>query len=201
MLQKYNGLEIAAGNIFSRAAKGGFWVFLLRIIQLFFQTIKLIIFARLLNPYDFGLMGIALLTMTILETFSTTGFQTALIQKKEDMKSYLDIAWTVLVLRGFILFVLLYLIAPYAAIFFKVPQAKLIIQVIGISIIFKALTNIGVIYFRKDLQFNKEFFYQLSGTLTEFIVAVSTALMLRNVWALVFGLLAGKNYKFDGLKK
>jgi len=196
MSQEINGLKSAEGNLFDRAVKGGFWVFLLRIAQLIFQIIKLIIVARILNPSDFGLMGIALLTMAVLETFSKTGFQAALIQKREDIKIYLDSAWTVLVLRGFILFAFLYLIAPYAAIFFKVPQAKLIIQIVGVSILFQAFTNIGIIYFRKELEFNKEFFYQISGTLADFITTISVALMLRNVWALVFGFLAGNFVRF-----
>lgn len=179
-------------SLSSRAVKGGFWVFSLRIIQLIFQIIKLIILARILNPYDFGLMGIALLTIAVLETFSQTGFQSALIQKKKDIKSYLDVAWTILALRGFILFAILYLIAPSIAVFFRVPEARLIIQIIGISVLFQALTNIGVIYFQKELEFSKEFFYQGSGTLADFIVAVSAAIILKNVWALVFGLLVGK---------
>jgi O-antigen/teichoic acid export membrane protein len=136
-------------------------------------------------------MGIALLTMATLETFSQTGFQQALIQKKENIKSYLDSVWTVLILRGFILFAILYLIAPCAALFFDVPEAKQIIRVIGFSVLLQAFTNIGVIYFQKELEFNKQFLYQLSGTLADFIVAVSAVLILRNVWALVFGLLAG----------
>ncbi|MHC4122831.1 MAG: lipopolysaccharide biosynthesis protein [Planctomycetota bacterium] len=185
-----NDLRGPDNNLLNRTAKGGLWVFSLRTGQRILQIIKLVILARLLNPADFGLMGIALLTIAVLETFSQTGFQNALIQKKCAIKSYLDTAWTVSILRGFILFAILYLIAPYTAIFFKVPEARLIIQVIGFSVLFKALTNIGVIYFQKELEFNKQFVYQLSGTLADFIIAVPIALILRNVWALVFGLLA-----------
>ena len=174
-----------------KVVKGGFWVFFLRIVNRGFSLIKLIILARILAPADFGLIGIALLTMSTLETFSQTGFQAALIQKKEDIKPYLDSAWTVLILRGFILFIILYFIAPYAAIFFNAPEAKLIIRAIGFLVLFQAFTNIGVTYFKKELEFNKEFIYQLSGTLADFIVAVSAVLILKNVWALVFGLLAG----------
>ena len=134
--------------------------------------------------------------MATLETFSQTGFQAALIQKKEDIKSHLDAAWTVLILRGFILFTILYLIAPYAATFFNVPEAKPIIQVIGFAILLQAFTNIGVIYFQKELEFNKEFIYQFAGILADFIVAVSAVLILKNVWALVFGLLAGNTARF-----
>ena len=142
-------------------------------------------------PEDFGLMGIAFLSMSALETFSQTGFHQALIQKKEDIQEYLDTAWTVLIIRGVVLFAILYLIAPFVASFFNVPQASLIIRVIGFSVLFQAFTNIGIIYLQKELEFNKEFMYQFVGTLADFIVAISAVLILRSVWALVFGLIAG----------
>ncbi|TFG44262.1 MAG: lipopolysaccharide biosynthesis protein [Bacteroidia bacterium] len=179
-------------NLSQRAVKSGVWVFLLRVVQQLFSLARLVILARILAPHDFGLMGIALLSMATLETFSQTGFQQALIQKKHDIKPYLDSAWTFLIMRGIILFAILYLIAPYAATFFDAPEAKPIIQVIGLSVIFQAFTNIGVIHFQKELEFNKQFVYQLSGTLIDFVVAIVAVLILGNVWALVFGLLAGK---------
>jgi len=186
-----NNLAKPGKSLSQRVVRGGFWVFSLRIVNRGFSLIRLIILARVLAPHDFGLMGIALLTMSTLETFSQTGFQQALIQKKKDIKSYLDSTWTVLILRGFVLFVILYFIAPYAAVFFNTPEAKPIIRVIGFSILFQAFTNIGITYFKKELEFNKEFIYQFAGTLADFIVAVSAVLILRNVWALVLGLLAG----------
>lgn len=180
------------GQILSqRVVKGGFWVFSLRITQQVFNLVRLIILARILAPSDFGLMGIALLTMATLETFSQTGFQQALIQKKDNVESYLNSVWTVLILRSVILFIILFFIAPYASIFFKTPQARSIIQVIGLALLLRGFTNIGVIYFQKELELNRQFIYRLSGTLADFIVAVSAAFILRSVWALVFGLLAG----------
>ena len=44
------------------------------------------------NSADFGLMGIALLAMSALQTFTQTSFQAALIQKKGDIRDYLDTA-------------------------------------------------------------------------------------------------------------
>ena len=174
-----------------RVVKSGFWAFALRAVNRAFSFVRLIILARVLAPEDFGLMGIALLTMATLDTFSQTGFQAALIQKKDDIKSYLDAAWTVLILRGSILFAILYIIAPFAAHFFNAKEAEVIIRVIGLSFLIQAFTNIGVIYFEKELEFNKFFIYSFFGTLSDFVVAVSAALILKNVWALVFGSLAG----------
>jgi len=174
-----------------KVIKSSFWAFALRAVNRAFSFVRLIILARVLAPDDFGLMGIALLTMATLDTFSQTGFQAALIQKKDDIKSYLDAAWTVLILRGSILFAILYIIAPFAAHFFNAQEAEVIIRVIGLSFLIQAFTNIGVIYFEKELEFNKFFIYSFVGTLSDFVVAVSAALILKNVWALVFGSLAG----------
>lgn len=172
------------------AAIGSFWVFFLRAIQQVLSLTRLVVLARVLSPNDFGLMGIALLVMATLETFSQTGFQQALIQKKDDIKFYLDSAWTLSTFRGLIIFVILYLVAPYAATFFETPEATPIIKVIGVSIVFQAFSNIGVIYFQKELQFNKQFIYKLSGTMTDFVVSITAVFILGNVWAIVYGMLA-----------
>lgn len=164
--------------------------------------IRLIILARILAPNDFGLMGIAMLTMIALETFSQSGFQQALIQKKEKTEEYLDVAWTFMALRNILLFVILLFTAPYIATFFNAPTATPIIRVIGISLLFGGpmgiggFANIGVVYFQKELEFNKLFIYRLSGILADFVVAVSSAIILKSVWALVFGLLAGSVVRF-----
>lgn len=183
--------KIAEEPLLRRVVRGGLWVFLLQIVKQLFNIGKLIIIARILAPHDFGLMGIALLAMAMLETFSQTGFQAALIQKKEGIDAYLDSAWTILILRGLILFAILYFIAPYVAIFFKTPEAKSMIQIIGFAILLRAFTNIGTIYFQKELEFKKQFIYQFSGVLTDFMVTVSAVFILKSVWALVLGVLAG----------
>jgi len=174
-----------------RVVHAGFWAFALRITDRLFGLARTIVLARVLSPNDFGLFGIALLGLSALNTFSQTGFQAALVQKKGDIKPYLDTAWTVQVIRGFVLAGILFGIAPYVASFFGEPTAVLLLRVLGLSAIFQGLTNIGVVYFQKELEFHKRFIYMFSGTLADLGVAIPAALILRNAWALVFGLLAG----------
>lgn len=178
-------------SLAQRVAKGGMWVFALRGVEKILGFIRLVILARLLAPNDFGLFGIALLAMSTLDTFSQTGFQAALVQKKEGITQYLDTVWTASIIRGSILFVIILLSAPYVALFFNTPKASLIIQVIGVSMFLGGFTNIGIIYFQKELEFNRQFAYRLSTTVVEFVVVVSAALIFKNVWALVFGMFAG----------
>lgn len=179
-----------------RVFSGGFWIFGLKGAQSTLNVIRLLVLARILAPNDFGLMGIALLTVAALEVFSQTGFQPALIQKKEGIRPYLNAAWTLLAIRAAALFAILLIAAPYAASFFKSPEAERVIQVMGVSILFAGFSNIGVVFFKKELQFKKDSTYQIAGTLADFAVAITSVVILQNVWALVFGHIAGNATRF-----
>jgi len=173
-----------------KVVRGGLWVFGLRITNRGLGFIRTIILARLLAPSDFGLLGIAMLAIATLETFSQTGFQSALIQKRDNVESYLDTAWTVSAIRGILLFLILFFSAPLVATFFNSPQATLVIKVIAVSTFLSGFRNIGILFFQKELEFNKQFYYEFSATLVDLTVAISLAFILRNVWALVWGGLA-----------
>jgi O-antigen/teichoic acid export membrane protein len=181
-----------------RVVKGGFWVFALHISQQILAAGRLLILVQLLAPGDFGLLGIALLIMAVLENFTQTGFSAALVQKKGNIKSYLNTAWTIGLIRAVILFGILYFIAPCVVRFFDQPdkpidisQAVDIIRIMGISFLIGAFSNATIVYFSKELEFHKQFVMQMSGTVVDILVAVPIALICKSVWALVLGSLAG----------
>lgn len=187
----YAGLMDNRQNLTQLVIKGGAYIFLLKLLERLFTFARLIILARLLAPKDFGLMGIALLTLNTVDTLSQTGFQQALIQKKNNIAEYLNPAWTLLLIRGVFLAIIIFFVAPVAATFFKAPDSTLLIQIIAIVFISQGLMNIGVVFFQKELEFNKQFILQLSGVIVDFVVAVTVAIITRSVWALALGLIAG----------
>lgn len=174
-----------------KVAKGSFWVFLIKVGKQLLSLARNIVLARILAPHDFGLFGIALLTLSTLEHFTSTGFKQALVQKKERTEDYLDTAWTVEVLRSTVLFLILFLSAGLIAGFFQSPEAKPLIQVLSLAVLLKGFVNIGVIYFQKELKFHKTFIFDLFPSLFDLIVTIGALLILRNVWALVIGSLVG----------
>lgn len=174
-----------------RAAYSGFWVFALSICNRLLGFIRMIVLARMLSPDDFGLMGFTLLAVAILESFSKTGIQSALIQKRESINDYLDTAWTLQALRGILLFIILFITAPYVGTFFNNPLAVDVTRIAAFAFLFENLTNIKVVFFTKELEFNKQFIYRISGTVADLGTAVLMAVLTKSVWALVYGLLAG----------
>jgi len=192
----YERLRYPGKSLSSRVVHGGFWVFFLKIVNRGFGLFRTIVLARLLSPNDFGLFGIAMLAISGLQSLSQTGFNSAIIHKKGGTKSYLDPAWTVQVVRGLILAIVLITSAPLVGSFFREPRAILIIRVLGASVLLGSVKNIGIVYFRKELKFHKQFLYRLTGTIADVAVAIPAAIILRSVWALVFGVLSGNLARF-----
>lgn len=190
-LTKAKNLFIPAGSLSRRIAKGSMWLFAFRVLDQIFRTVRIIILARLLSPQDFGLFGISMIAMSLLEAFSQTGFNQALVQKKEDISSYLNTAWVVQIVRGVVLSLILFFIAPSVAMFFKTPEAENIIKVVSFVVFLQGFSNIAIVYLSKELEFHKYFIYQFLGTIFDFIVSLVIAFMLKSVWALIFGFLAG----------
>lgn len=173
-----------------RIARSALWVFLLRLANRAMALLQNIVLARLLSPYDFGLMGIAFVTLAAVEGFTQLGLRYSLIHKKGDTIEYHDALWTVRLLRGLALTGALFLIAPQVARFFNEPQAKSIIQVLAFAIIINCLISPATVELYKKFTFQKMFLYEISGMFVGLIVSVWVAIIYRSVWALVAGTLS-----------
>jgi O-antigen/teichoic acid export membrane protein len=180
-----------ASRLSHRFVSSAFWALTLQISDRLVSLIRVVVLARLLVPESFGLLGVAVLFMAVIDAFSWPGYTQALIYKKGDITTYLNTTWTILFLRGVGIGLIMFLGAGYAANFLGAPEAKPVIQALAINPILNGLFNPGVIYFEKDLQFYKVFIYKISQSITGVIVPIILALLWRNVWALVIGMIAG----------
>lgn len=181
----------SAPPLTDKVVRGSFWILSLRISNKLLGIIRIAILSRLLLPEHFGVVGIAALSISLVETFTQSGLATALIKKEGDVRSYFNTLWTVSLIRSAFIFGVLFFAAPAVASFFVVPDAKDIIRVFGISVLIAGCRNPAVIYFQKELQFSKQYLYEFTVTLVNLLVSAAAALMLRNAWALVFGGMAG----------
>jgi O-antigen/teichoic acid export membrane protein len=151
--------------------------------------VRIIVLARLLGPVDFGVMGIGLVAIAALDTITMPGFQEALVQKKGKVEGHLDTFWTLTLLRTLAIGAILVLVAPLLATFFRSPDATAVLQALAGAEVLRGLVNPGIIYFQKDLEFHKKSINDVAPAVAEVIVAITAAVILQNVWALVFGFL------------
>ena len=174
-----------------RAAKGGLWLLFLKIIHRGLALIRTIILARILSPEDFGLFGIAVITLNFVDNFSVTGVHAALVQKKENIQSYLDSAWSMQLIRSVVLFFILFFGAVPIAQCFNTSDAISIIRSLAVIQLFIGAESIGTITFQKDMRFDKLFYLRFSSVLCNAVVTIIAAFIFKNVWALVYGAVTG----------
>ncbi len=179
-------------GLFGRALSAGFWAAALRISLRIAIIIRTVILARLLTPDDFGLMAIATISIMFLERFTESGFDSALVQRDDDIRPYLNSAWTMQIVRGLTIAALLMVGAPWIAAFFDAPDATAVIQALAVTVVIGGFVNIAVVTFVKELRFDKYFALQMALKGTDVVVSIIAAFALRSVWALVIGALAGE---------
>ncbi|HEX7117561.1 MAG TPA: lipopolysaccharide biosynthesis protein [Longimicrobiales bacterium] len=174
-----------------QAVNAGVWAIRLRAVERGLAVVRILVLARLVAPEDFGLFGVATLMVASLEVFTQTGFAAALIQRRGEIREYLDVAWTAQAIRGALLAGGAWLLAGPIAGFFDVTEAVPLLRVLGLVFLFQGVTNIGIVNFRRDLELHRQWGYVAAGAVTEVTVAIGIAAFGGGAWSLVIGVVAG----------
>lgn len=157
------------------------------------RFVRSIILARLLVPEDFGLYAMALTIVGAVNALSSLGLSRTIIANKfdtsDELKAHLDTVWSVELLRSFVIALLVSASAFPMSRFYGHDQLKIIIPILGLITLVGAFQNIGLILLRKGISFAKIFWYELTVNVAGIALTVALAVVMRNVWALVIGLL------------
>ena len=175
-----------------RALRGTLWLFIGAAINRSLSIVKSGVLGRLLKPSDFGVMGVAAILLRWTEMFSNPGVTQALIQKPGDVRSYLDSAFVIQLVRGVLLSLVVLIAAPAGAYFARTPEAIPIVRSVAVILLLRSLTNPAVIHLQREMDFKREIRWRLAGSTTGLIIGVAGAIVFRNVWAMVASLIAAQ---------
>src|SRR5438067_2459511 len=153
--------------------------------------ISTLILVRLLVPADFGLVVMATVMISALQVLTAFSFDLALIQNASAERRHYDTVWTLAVLFGATITLGLIVLAPLAAAFYGEPRLSVVVYALSIGTFLEGFTNVGVVAFRKEMQFHKEFGFLFTKRLFATSATVSLAFLWRDYWALVAGILTG----------
>lgn len=173
------------------AIKGISWIGFFRIATRGISYVRIAILARILTPSQFGAADIVLIVLSITEIFTETGINIFLIQQKEKIDKYINTAWVVSILRGILIALIILISASSIAQFFNSQLAyNLLITSIFVPIL-RGFINPSVVWFVKDLQFRKEFYYRTSIFFIESVTSVFFVFILQSPIAIIYGLIFG----------
>lgn len=149
------------------------------------QFIVTVVLARLLIPEEFGLIVLATIVITVAKIFVETGFNAALIQKKEADEIDFSSVFYLSIIVAVLLYFCLFLSAPYIANFFNQPEFVNVLRVLSLILFLGAINSIQIAIISRDLQFRKLFISSLGAVALSGIVGIVMAYANFGIWALV----------------
>lgn len=144
-----------------------------------------IILARLLNPTDFGLIGMLAIFTSVAQSVLDSGFGSALIQKKDASQTDSSSIFYFNLFIGIILATVFFFSAPLISDFFNQPILKPITRVLSLNTIINAFSLVQFSLLRKRLDFKNHFIVSIVAVLFSGTSATIAALLGLGVWSLV----------------
>ncbi len=181
-------------SVGEKMAVGAAWMIFFRLLDQGIGLISTLILVRILIPDDFGVVALATSFIALLELLNSFGFDMALIQNQNAERDDYDTAWTFNVVFGVVSAVLLAAIAPAASEFYSEPRIEAVMYFLAVGMLLSGFDNIGIVAFRKEMMFGKEFSFLIGKRLAGFCVTIALVFVLKSYWALVAGMLARKSY-------
>jgi len=192
-------VEFEYMGYFQTALKGISWMGALRVVTRSLALVKIAILARILVPAQFGIYGIASLVLGFLEMLTETGINIFLIQKKENPTSsrlrgtgideYVNSAWAVSIVRGFLIGTLIFVLAPFIASYFKNENAVFILYLVSVVPVIRGFINPSCVKYQKNLEFNKQFKYDSVIFFTDAVFAIGLGIITRSENSFVYAMI------------
>lgn len=164
---------------------GLFWSFGERITAQLVTFIITIILARILTPGDYGSVSLILVFITLANVFVSNGFGESLVQKQNATEEDFSTIFWCSFIFSIILYIALFLAAPFIAQFYGIELLCPLIRVLAIKLPISSISTVQHAYVSKHMQFKKFFFSTLGGTIASGLVGVVMAYLGYGPWAVV----------------
>lgn len=175
---------------YTKNAISGFsWQTFLKVTTIGLGMIKLMIIARILTPADFGLFSLVTIALGIAEATTETGVNYTIINSKHSVTYFLNTAWVIAIVRGFVIGLVMLLAAFGLAEFYDEQRLLFLISLASLVPVIKGFINPAIVSLRKELQFFKESGYHLSRIVAEMLLAIGLTILLQDVSGLILAMI------------
>ena len=144
-----------------------------------------IVLARLLDPSDYGTVGMTAIFFAIAGIFVDGGFGAALIRKKDLTEEDCSTVFYFNIVASIIVYSLLFCASPYIADFLNAPVLREIIRISGLNMIIGSFGSIHFSLLTKKVNFKTPALLGLSLNMINAIIGIYMAYHGYGVWALV----------------
>lgn len=164
------------------------WQTVLRVITALVSLGKIAFLARLLSPTDFGLFSLVAIALGLSEASTQTGVNVTILQSRHSIKYFLDTAWVIAIIRGFIIGSVMIALGIAMGHYYQEPSLQFLVALTALVPIVKGFINPSIVLYQKNLEFLKDATFRFAVTLVEATLALTLGWWLQSVTALILAL-------------
>lgn len=185
-MDSHQDISRVSQSITERSLNAIKWNYLGVVARIVSQLVAQITLARLLGPEAFGLFAVALIVLGIGNIVVEMGLGSALVQKKHLTDEDVRLAFTWVVVAGFVMAMLVFVLAETIANFFHDPRVAEVTRGLTPVLVLQSLSIVPLSLLKRELAFKAIQGSQIVSYLFGFLlVGVGSALLGAGVWSLV----------------
>lgn len=165
--------------------KNFFWDFVGRFSGQVLAFTFSVFLTRILDPSQFGLIGVSMVVIAVANVFLDMGFKYALVQKAEVSREEYSAVFYLSLGISFLLAIICFFIAQPLAVFYRQPSVEPIIRVLSSIFIINALTLIPNTIIYKKMDFKAISTFNIIAAVISGTTGITLAIKGFGVWSLV----------------
>lgn len=176
---------MSGSELKNKAHSGFLWSGIEKFFSFFVQFTIGIILARLLEPSDFGLIGMVSILISLSQTFTESGMGTGLIQKEKVETIDYSTVWIFSTTTSLLFYIGIYLAAPMIADFYEDDSLVFIIRVLSLVVISNSFFIVQRARLVRHMNFKVLARINLISLVMSGLTAIGFAYYGWGVWSLV----------------
>ncbi len=174
------------GSLKNKTVKGVIWSSVERFSVQGVQFLVMLVVARILDPKDFGLVGMLAIFLAVSQSLVDSGFSQALIRKQDRTEVDNNTIFYFNIVVSFLLYGLLFFIAPWVSDFYNEPQLTDLMRVLCLVIIVNSFAVVQRAIYTASINFKILAKANFTAAFISGSIGVLLAFKGYGVWALAW---------------
>ncbi len=191
-LQSYHNNHILFYNTgmgyTDKVIKGFSWDTGKRVATYILTIVKIYILARILDPTDFGHFSLVAIAWGFSEAVTETGINLTIIQSKHSVDYFLDTAWVIAIIRGFLIGIVMIGLGWGMSWYFTNPILLSLTTMAALIPVIKGFINPYIVVLHKKMHYAQDTLFRFSIVFVEILLAILLGIWLRSAYALVLAM-------------
>lgn len=178
---------MSAGKLSAKLTRASLWSLSGKIGAKLLDLPALIVLAQLLTQADFGLVAKAMSVIVVLEAVTNLPIVLPILKIVNPGKEVYNTAFTLSVLRGVFIFLVVAALAWPLALYFKEPRLPALLLVLSFAPILRGISSPRMADFMRVYNLRPDAIADIVSKVSSFFVVISVAYVTRSYWALAAG--------------